>query len=485
MYIGIDLGTSGVKAILTAENGDILASTHQPLKVVTPKPLWSEQDPAHWWQATQRCLDQLHQQQELSNVIAIGLSGQMHGATLIDKQNKVLRPAILWNDGRSSEQCGQLTQTVPEAKAITGNLIMPGFTAPKVLWVKQNEPEIFSQIHKVLLPKDYLRWCLTGDYASDMSDSAGTSWLDVEKRCWSDSMLEATGLSPKHMPKLYEGHEITGYLLPELAKRWSMSRVAVVAGAGDNAAGAIGVGIIHSGQAMLSLGTSGVYFAVSNGYKSNPESAVHSFCHALPQSWHLMSVTLSAASCLQWHANNTGLASVADLITEVETQTQTNDVNIPYFLPYLTGERTPYNNPNASASFTGITAQTTRAHMSQAVIQGVSMALADGIDALHDAGLEPSSISLIGGGAKSAYWRQLLADVIGKPIYYRQGGDVGPALGAARLAQLAMNPTKAIADICPEPPLVKQYHPDPLLREYYRLRRLKFRSLYQQLFNSN
>ncbi len=484
MYIGIDLGTSGVKVILMTERGEILATTHHSLIVSTPHPLWSEQEPAHWWQATQNCLDQLGQQHDLSSVLAVGLAGQMHGATLIDDQNKVLRPALLWNDGRSSEQCRQLEQAVPNARNITGNLVMPGFTAPKVLWVKQNQPEIFKQISKVLLPKDYLRLCLTGNYASDLSDAAGTSWLDVEKRCWSEAMLKATGLTRQHMPTLYEGSEITGHLLPELAKRWGMGKVAVVAGAGDNAAGAIGVGIIHPGQAMLSLGTSGVYFAVSNGYKSNPECAVHSFCHALPSRWHLMAVTLSAASCLQWYASNSGLANVAALFDEVATQTAVNDVNVPYFLPYLTGERTPHNNPNATASFSGITAQTTRAQMSQAVIQGVSMALAEGIDALHEAGEEAFTISLIGGGAKSIYWRQLLADVIGRPVSYRQGGDVGPALGAARLAQLAINPTKDIADICPEPPLVEEYHPNLSLSEYYRLRREKFHSLYQQLENS-
>ncbi|MGL1957752.1 MAG: xylulokinase [Colwellia sp.] len=481
MYIGIDLGTSGVKTILMNDAGEILATTHYSLDVSIPQPLWSEQNPDHWWQATQNCLDQLKQQQDLSGVTAIGLAGQMHGATLLDKDDQILRPAILWNDGRSAEQCQQIETDVPQAKEITGNLVMPGFTAPKLLWVKQNEPEIFAQISKVLLPKDYLRLCLSGDYASDMSDSAGTSWLDVGKRCWSEQMLTATGLTLAQMPKLFEGSDITGYLLPELATRWGMNKVALVAGAGDNAAGAIGVGITQSGQAMLSLGTSGVYFAVSEGYKSNPESAVHSFCHALPNSWHLMSVTLSAASCLQWFADNNGLEDVGELFAEVEAQTKIDDATTPYFLPYLTGERTPHNNPHASASFFGITSATTRAAMSQAVIQGVSMALADGMDALHSAGMKPTDISLIGGGARSPYWRQLLADVLGKPVSYRQGGEVGPALGAARLAQLAMNPEMNINDICPVPELVESHQPNPELAEYYQTRREKFRQLYQQL----
>lgn len=481
MYIGIDLGTSGVKTILMNQEGEIVATTTHSLTVSTPRPLWSEQDPTHWWNATQDCLDQLNQQQNLSNVTAIGLAGQMHGATLLDKDDNILRPAILWNDGRSAQQCKQIEEAVPGSHYITGNLVMPGFTAPKLLWVKQNEPEIFNKINKVLLPKDYLRLCLTGDYASDMSDSAGTSWLDVGQRCWSELMLTATGLTTDHMPTLFEGSSITGYLLPELADRWGMKNVALVAGAGDNAAGALGVGITQSGQAMLSLGTSGVYFAISDGYKSNPESAVHSFCHALPNSWHLMSVMLSAASCLQWHADNSGLKNVAQLFEEIEANTQVDDNSVPYFLPYLTGERTPHNNPYATASFLGLTSSTSRAAMSQAVVQGVSMALADGIDALHAAGVKPDDISLIGGGAKSAYWRQLLADVLGKPISYRRGGEVGPALGAARLAQLGMNPNVPINEICPVPELIQSHQPNPALTTYYQIRRKKFRQLYKQL----
>ncbi|MDN4503214.1 xylulokinase [Alteromonadaceae bacterium BrNp21-10] len=481
MYIGIDLGTSGVKTILMNDAGQILATTSSALEVSIPKPLWSEQDPLHWWSATESCLDQLKQQQDLSTVTAIGIAGQMHGATLLDAQDNILRPAILWNDGRSEAQCQEIEATVKESKAITGNLVMPGFTAPKLLWVKQNEPTIFDKIAKVLLPKDYLRLKLSGDYASDMSDSAGTSWLDVGKRAWSTAMLEATGLSVAQMPDLYEGSEITGYLLPKLAERWGMGKVALVAGGGDNAAGAVGVGIVQPGQAMLSLGTSGVYFAVSEGYRSNPESAVHSFCHALPNSWHLMSVTLSAASCLQWFANNSGQKDVGELFAEVQQQTQLDDAGTPYFLPYLTGERTPHNNPNASASFFGLTSGTTRAQMSQSVVQGVSMALADGMDALHAAGMQPDDISLIGGGARSPYWRQLLADTLGMPVSYREGGEVGPALGAARLAQLAMNPQTAIADICPIPTLVEAHQPNAALKDYYAERRAKFRAIYSQL----
>lgn len=484
MYIGIDLGTSGVKAILMDKTGTITASSSQVLRVFSPKPLWSEQLPEDWWQATCQCLDQLSQQHDLSQVIAIGLAGQMHGAVLLNNKNQVLRPAILWNDGRCAEQCLTIESRVKNARAITKNIIMPGFTAPKLLWVKEYEPDIFKQIHTVLLPKDYLRYCLSGDYATDMSDASGTCWLDVSNRCWSDTMLAATGLTTAHMAKLYEGNEITGYLHHHLAKRWGMDKVALVAGAGDNAAGAIGVGITQSGQAMLSLGTSGVYFAVSDGCKSNTACAVHSFCHALPKSWHLMSVTLSAASCLQWYANNSGLKDVTALFDEVQANTVLDDETLPYFLPYLTGERTPHNNPRATASFVGLTASTSRAQMSLAVIQGVTMALADGMDALHNAGLIPHTISLIGGGAQSAFWRQLIADVTQQQVNYCEGGEVGPALGAAKLAQLAMDKNSCIEQLCPVPNLVQQHQPNPVLKTYYDNRRSKFRKLYSALETS-
>ena len=278
MYIGIDLGTSGVKVILLNEQGDVVASQAEKLTVSRPHPLWSEQDPEQWWLATDRAVKALSQQHSLRGVKALGIAGQMHGATLLDKQQKVLRPAILWNDGRCAEECVMLENLIPQSRKITGNLMMPGFTAPKLLWVQRHEPEIFRQTEKVLLPKDYLRLRMTGDFASDMSDAAGTMWLDVAKRDWSDVMLEACGLTREHMPALYEGSEITGTLLPAVAQSWGMSEVPVVAGGGDNAAGAVGVGMMNAGQAMLSLGTSGVYFAVSDGFLSKPESAVHSFC---------------------------------------------------------------------------------------------------------------------------------------------------------------------------------------------------------------
>ena len=479
MYIGIDLGTSGVKAILLSEQGTVLASQTEKLTVSRPHPLWSEQDPLHWWQATDRAIRALGEQHSLQQVKAIGLAGQMHGATLLDNENQVLRPAILWNDGRCAEECALLEAQVKNSRSITGNLMMPGFTAPKLLWVKRHEPDVFTRVAKVLLPKDYLRWQMTGQYASDMSDSAGTMWLDVAKRDWSDEMLAACALTRDHMPALFEGSDITGTLLPEVAERWGMAQVAVVAGGGDNAAGAVGVGMADAGQAMLSLGTSGVYFAVSEGFLSNPESAVHSFCHALPGRWHLMSVMLSAASCLDWAAKLTGLDSVQALIAAAE-QADDNAGDL-WFLPYLSGERTPHNNPEAKGVFFGLTHQHGPNELAKSVLEGVGYALADGMDVVHACGVKPQSITLIGGGARSSYWRQMLADISGQQLDYRTGGDVGPALGAARLAQIAANPDVPVTRLLPQLPIEQQHQPDAARHALYQPRRETFRRIYQQL----
>ncbi|HBZ16474.1 MAG TPA: xylulokinase [Pantoea sp.] len=475
MVIGIDLGTSGVKVVLLDAVGKVIAVASAPLEISRPQPLWSEQDPESWWQATDKAMQTLGQQHDLSGVKAIGLSGQMHGATLLDSDNQVLRPAILWNDGRSGEQCRELEQRVPDARHITGNLMMPGFTAPKLLWVKQHEPQLFAQVAKVLLPKDYLRWRMSGDFASDMSDAAGTLWLDVAQRDWSDVMLNACDLQRSQMPQLFEGNQITGSLLPDVATRWGMQAVPLVAGGGDNAAGAVGVGMVEPGQGMLSLGTSGVYFVVSDGYLSNPARAVHSFCHALPQRWHLMSVMLSAASCLDWAAALTGCESVPQLLAEAETAR--SDASPLWFLPYLSGERTPHNNPQAQGAFFGLTHQHGRPELARAVLEGVGFALAEGMDAVHECGVQPKTVMLIGGGARSAYWRQMLADISGLTLDYCHGGEVGPALGAARLAQLAIDADSEWPSLA----LAQRHQPDAARHQAYQPQRDKFARLYQQL----
>ncbi|MFU9001230.1 xylulokinase [Proteus sp. TSJ240517] len=476
MYLGLDLGTSSVKAIIMNEQGDVVTSHSVPLTISRPHPQWSEQDPLQWWQATEEAILQLGCHFPMDQIEAIGLSGQMHGAVLLDDQQAVLRPAILWNDGRSFKQCQMLEAQYPQFKKITGNLVMPGFTAPKLQWVAEYEPEIFQRIAHVLLPKDFLRWKMSGNFASDMSDSAGTLWLDMQKRDWSDELLKATGLTRRQMPTLFEGNQITGYLLADIAKKWQMKQVPIIAGGGDNAAGAIGVGVYQPGQAMLSLGTSGVYFVVSEQFLQNSDNAVHSFCHALPNTWHLMSVMLSAASCLDWVCQLTGIESVSAMFEEIEHATFADSPLL--FLPYLSGERTPYNNPNAKGIFWGLTHEHQRADLCQAVLEGVSFALRQGIEVAENAGQSADNITLIGGGARSGYWRQLLADITGKTLDYRQGGDVGPALGAARLAQLAVNPAHLSQVILSQPKLKKRHTPNLEKHKIYDKKYHAFKKLY-------
>ncbi|EPQ4019628.1 xylulokinase [Proteus mirabilis] len=476
MYLGLDLGTSSVKAIIMNEQGDVVASHSIPLTLSRPHPQWSEQDPQAWWQATDEAIKQLSRTQPMEQIQAIGLSGQMHGAVLLDAQQNILRSAILWNDGRSVKQCLRLAKQYPQFKEITGNLVMPGFTAPKLQWVAENEAEIFCQIAHVLLPKDFLRWKMSGNFASDMSDAAGTLWLDMQKRDWSDELLAATGLSRCQMPTLFEGNQITGYLLPEIAKKWQMKQVPIIAGGGDNAAGAIGVGVYQPGQGILSLGTSGVYFVVSEKFLQNSDNAVHSFCHALPQTWHLMSVILSAASCLDWVCQLTGISDVGAMFKEIEQHAHSDSSLL--FLPYLSGERTPYNNADAKGVFWGLTHQHQRADLCRAVLEGVSFALRQGIEVADKAGQHADNITLIGGGARSEYWRQLLADITGKTLDYRQGGDVGPALGAARLAQLAINPAHLSQIILSQPKLETRHVPNLEKHKAYQDKYNAFKKLY-------
>jgi xylulokinase len=487
MFIGIDLGTSGVKVVLLDRQGSVRATASAALSVSQPQPLWREQDPADWWSATQQALQELLAQARQEGITpaaieGIGLSGQMHGATVVDAQCQPLRPAILWNDGRASAECAELEARVPAARAITGNLVMPGFTAPKLLWLARHEPELFARIDRVLLPKDWLRWQLCGSLATDRSDASGTAWLDVARGDWSDELLAACGLSRQHMPRLHDGSEITGRLRPELARRWGLSEIPVVAGAGDNAAGAIGVGVVHPGQAMLSLGTSGVCFAVTDGFRSDPARAVHSFCHALPASWHTMSVMLSAASCLEFATRLTGLDSVAELVQQGASLSPEQQAAAPIFMPYLNGERTPHNNPHLQASWVGMHASSTRAELAYAVLEGVGLGLTDGLQALAAAGSSLDDITLIGGGTRSPWWCQLLADISGCTLQLRAGGEVGPALGAARLAWLGVDGDQADFNrICEQPALLMCYLPEPARHAQFQLRHQRYQKLHECL----
>jgi xylulokinase len=476
MYMGIDIGTSAVKAAVIDDSGSVADQSSAPLSVSRPRPLWSEQDPADWWTAANAAVGALRKTSR-GAVRAIGLSGQMHGATLLGRHHQVLRPAILWNDGRSAQQCVELEQRVADMPRITGNRAMPGFTAPKLLWVRQHEPEIFAQTATVLLPKDYVRLRMTGDAASDMSDSAGTLWLDVAQRRWSEAMLAATELRPAQMPTLFEGNDMTGTLLAEVAEAWGMRRVPVAAGGGDNAAGAIGVGVVRPGDASLSLGTSGVLFLACDGYRPNPQGGVHTFCHALPGRWHQMSVILSAASCVDWAARLCGLESAGALFELAEARNRPAESEI--FLPYLSGERTPHNDPHAQGVLFGLTQESAPAAIAQAVLEGVAFAFRDGLDALLASGTI-DSISVIGGGARSAYWGRILSSVLCRPLTYRDAGTVGPALGAARLARLGAE-RATIDEVCTPPPILHIAEPDGRLSDLYSQRIGRFRSLYRDL----
>ncbi len=482
MFLGIDLGTSEVKALLMDEAGGIAAAAGSPLEVSRPSPRWSEQSPEDWWQAALGAVGRLKQTQPalLASVRGIGLSGQMHGATLLDSSDRPLRPAILWNDVRSARECEELVARVPSAPAITGNLAMPGFTAPKLLWVAKHEPGVFRRISKVLLPKDYLRLRLTGDKVSDMSDAAGTLWLDVGRRDWSDEMLAGCGLSRAHMPRLVEGSHPSGQLLPELAASWGIGRpVTVAGGGGDNAASAVGIGAISAGAGFVSLGTSGVLFVVNDRFLPNPARAVHAFCHALPRRWHQMSVMLSAASCLRWVAHLLNAASEAELLAAVEPLDTAGRAQAPIFLPYLSGERTPHNDPAAQGMFFGLTHGTDRAALAYATLEGVAFGLADGLAALQSAGTDVRSLSLVGGGSRSACWAQLIADVLKITLQTHEGGETGAALGAARLGHLACGASEQ--EVCSRPPVAREFAPSGPAAALLAERLERFRALYRSV----
>jgi xylulokinase len=481
MYLGIDLGTSGVKVILMDDEQHIIATSHAALRVSHPKPLWSEQNPDDWWTATQKAVHAIKQthKKQLAKVRALGFSGQMHGATLLNKQGRPLRAAILWNDGRAMTQCQTLMQREPRALQITGNLIMPGFTAPKVLWVRDNEPAIFAQTKKILLPKDYLRLLISGDYATDCSDASGTMWLNVGKRAWSPEMLAAGELSLDYMPQLYEGSAITGKVSTAIAQDWGIPKnTVIVAGGGDNAASAISVGVIATGNAFLSLGTSGVYFVADEKYQPNPGATVHTFCHCLPNRWHEMSVHLSAASCLTWLKN---LLAVKNLNTLIATaKKHETDANTPIFLPYLSGERSPLNDPYARGVFFGMTHETKSYHLVQAVLEGVAFAFAQGQRAMLAAGVKINDISVVGGGARTLYWGEILSAALNQTLTYRQAADMGGAYGAARLAWLAMHDDDPVHAF-PPPPILREIKAEKQRILRYKAKQKLFAELYQQL----
>lgn len=434
-YLGIDLGTSGLRALLQDEEGQTIASAQMQYDVSHPQDGWSEQDPQHWINALEATIAEVSENHAAFKTIkGIGVAGHMHGATLIDQNNEPLRPCILWNDTRSMKEAARL-DGLASMRELSGNIVFPGFTAPKLEWVKANEPETFAKVHKVLLPAAFLNLYLTGDCVADMSDSAGTSWLDIRERQWSKELLSLSGMQFEQMPRLVEGSEKAGTLRPELKSKWGLIEDVIVAGgAGDNAAAACGIGALKENEGFVSLGTSGVLLVARDACSPAPETAVHTFCHAVPERWYQMGVMLSATDCLNWFSKNVG-RKPADLTADLG-----NDLKPPssvQFWPYLSGERTPHNDSEIRASFIGLTLTTSHQEMTSAVLEGVAFGLRDNLEALCATGADPKSLFAIGGGSASHYWLKLIATVLNIPLKLPAGGEFGAALGAARLGQLA------------------------------------------------
>ncbi len=474
-YIGLDLGTSALKGVVMDAEQRIVAEASAPLTVERPQNSWSEQDPASWLTAADVVMQALAAKMPLADVAGIGLSGHMHGATLIGADDAVLRPCILWNDTRSAKEAAAMDAD-PRFRALTGNIVFPGFTAPKLTWVMKNEPEIFGKIAKVLLPKDYLRLWLSGDHVAEMSDAAGTSWLDTGARDWSDELLAETGLSRDHMPRLVEGSEVSGTLRDALADQWGLSKGVVIAGGGgDNAASAVGVGVVKPGEAFVSLGTSGVLFASSAAYQPDAASAVHTFCHALPGTWHQMGVILAAADALNWFAGNVG--QKPDALTGALGDLQAPGRTL--FLPYLGGERTPHNDAAIRGAFLHLDHSNDTAALTRAVLEGVTHAFRDSFDALSSTGTEITRLIGVGGGTRSDYWVKAIATSLGMPIDLPVSGDFGGAFGAARLGMMAA--TGAGVEIATPPPIERSIDPDVALAPAFAEAHARYRESYTAL----
>jgi xylulokinase len=457
MYLGLDLGTTGLKAVLIDESQTVVVSATAKINVSRPQPGWSEQNPADWISATETALRELSVAADLSAVKGIGLSGHMHGATILGPDDSVLRPCILWNDTRSHAEAAELDAD-PDFRAISGNIVFPGFTAPKLVWVARQEPDVFAKVARVLLPKDYLRLWLTGEAVSDMSDSAGTSWLDTGARAWSEVLLAKTGLDLSAMPRLVEGSELSGTLRKEIAVRFGFNAdVPVAGGAGDNAASAIGMGVIQAGQAFVSLGTSGVLFAANDRYQPEPATAVHTFCHAIPGTWHQMGVILAATDALNWYARFVGrdAATLTAGLGDLKAPGRT------VFLPYLGGERTPLNSADIRGAFTGLEHATDCEAGTRAVLEGVTYALRDCRDALDATGTKVDRLIAVGGGSRSDYWLKSIATALNCPVDVPASAELGAAFGAARLGMMVASGD--ISNVATQPEISATFEPDPAL----------------------
>ena len=473
--IGLDIGTSGAKALLCDDRGSTLATALAEYPLSSPRPLWSEQDPADWWRGARAAIVAVlkHAAVDGGQVAGLGLTGQMHGAVFLDERDEVIRPALLWNDQRTAAECAEITARVGAERliAISGNPALTGFQAPKILWLRNHEPEHYARVRRVLLPKDYIRLLLTGLAATDASDAAGTLLLDLRARDWSAELLAALAIPRDWLPAVAEGPAVTGGLLPAIARELGLpAGLPVIAGGGDNAAAAVGTGIVRPGVISSSIGTSGVLFAHSAAIALDPQGRLHSFCHAVPGQYHLMAVTLAAGGAFQWLRATLRAISAADLsyadLTGLAAQAPPGAEGL-LFLPYLSGERTPHLDPLARGAFVGLTTRHTAAHMARAVMEGVTYSLRDGLEIMRGLGIDLSEVRAIGGGARSALWRQMQADIFGAEVA-TLAAEEGPAYGAALLAGVgaglfadvgaAVERCVAVAAITrPDPPAQQRY----------------------------
>ena len=479
-YIGIDLGTSGVKLILVSEDGEILNTVTKTYPIFYPKDGWSEQNPTDWYEATLEGLKELLKDCDKSSVKALSFGGQMHGLVLLDKSDNVIRPALLWNDGRTQAETDYLNNEIGKSNLSknTANIAFCGFTLPKILWVKNNEKENFNKIEKIMLPKDYLAYKLSGEFATDLSDASGMLLLDVENRKWSKEMIEIGGISEKMLPKLYESYEKIGNLKPEIANSLGLGEVSVIIGAGDNAAAAVGTGTVNNGDCNISLGTSGTVFVSQDSFFVDGSNALHSFCHSNGK-YHLMGCILSAASCNKWWCED--ILGTSDFKNEEMDCEKYMGENNVFFLPYLMGERSPHNDVSARGAFIGMRPDTERKQMTLSVLEGVTFALRDCVEIAKEGGVKIEKTKICGGGAKSLLWRKIIANVLGIPVI-RPMCEEGPAYGGAILAMVGSGAFSSVNEACSK--LLKDKditYPDKELTEKYEKKYRVFKKLYPSL----
>ncbi|CUX21518.1 xylulokinase [Clostridium sp. C105KSO13] len=477
LYIGIDLGTSAVKLLLMDENGEICNVVSKEYPLYFPHPGWSEQDPRDWYEQMTEGMKELTSSFEKSRIAGISFGGQMHGLVVLDENDEVIRPAILWNDGRTGKETEYLNDVIGKVKlsACTANIAFAGFTAPKLLWMRENEPENFSKIRKIMLPKDYLAYKLSGVFCTDYSDASGMLLLDVEHRCWSKEMLEICGVTEEQLPRLYESYEVVGNVKPEVAEIFGFEKdVKVVAGAGDNAAAAVGTGTVGEGMCNISLGTSGTIFISSKSFSVDANNALHSFAHA-DGNYHLMGCMLSAAACNKWWMDE--ILQTKEYAAEQERIINLGE-NQVFYLPYLMGERSPHNDPKARATFIGMTMDTTREEMTQAVLEGVAFGLRDSLEVARSLGMQIERTKICGGGAKSPLWKKIIANVMNLKVDVIESEE-GPGYGGAILAAVGCKEFSSVEEAAENlVKIVKTIEPDKELVDKYEERYQKFRKIY-------